>query len=91
MRHDLTAVFNNRGDAQHVLDELILSGFAKSHELTHAVNVLCHRFAHFVQRRDVVIHVDFEQVPLAIYDSPGHAIQHAPPVLIRMPRDRLSE
>jgi hypothetical protein len=30
MRHDLTAVFNNRGDAQHVLDELILSGFPRS-------------------------------------------------------------
>lgn len=30
MRHDLTAVFNNLGDAQHVLDELILSGFPRS-------------------------------------------------------------
>jgi hypothetical protein len=30
MRHDLTAVFNNRVDAQHVLDELILSGFPRS-------------------------------------------------------------
>lgn len=30
MRHDLTAVFNNRGDAQHVLDELLLSGFPRS-------------------------------------------------------------
>ena len=30
MRHDLTAVFNNPVDAQHVLDELILSGFPGS-------------------------------------------------------------
>lgn len=30
MRHDLTAVFNNSIDAQHVLDELTLSGFPRS-------------------------------------------------------------
>ena len=30
MRHDLTAVFNNRVDAQHVLDQLLLSGFPRS-------------------------------------------------------------
>ncbi|MFJ1471726.1 MULTISPECIES: hypothetical protein [Massilia] len=30
MRHDLTAVFNNRDDARQVLDELILSGFPRS-------------------------------------------------------------
>ena len=30
MRHDLTAVFNNPVDAQHALDELILSGFPSS-------------------------------------------------------------
>jgi hypothetical protein len=30
MRHDLTAVFNNRVDAQHVLDELVFSGFPRS-------------------------------------------------------------
>lgn len=27
MRHNLTAVFNNQGDAQHVLDELLASGY----------------------------------------------------------------
>jgi hypothetical protein len=30
MRHDLTAVFNNQGDAQHVLDELLVAGYAHS-------------------------------------------------------------
>ncbi|MGO4475861.1 hypothetical protein AB4Z32_06350 [Massilia sp. 2TAF26] len=30
MRHDLTAVFNNPVDAQHVLDELLRSGFPRS-------------------------------------------------------------
>jgi len=30
MRHDLKAVFNNPVDAQHVLDELLLSGFPRS-------------------------------------------------------------
>jgi len=30
MRHDLTAVFNNLVDAQHVLDELLVSGFPRS-------------------------------------------------------------
>jgi hypothetical protein len=29
MRHDLTAVFNNPIDAQHVLDELLRSGFPR--------------------------------------------------------------
>jgi hypothetical protein len=33
MRHDLTAVFNNPADAQHVLDELFLSGFPRSRTL----------------------------------------------------------
>jgi hypothetical protein len=33
MRHDLTAVFNNPVDAQHVLDELLRSGFARSRTL----------------------------------------------------------
>jgi len=28
MRHNLTAVFNNRDDAQHVLDELRVAGYA---------------------------------------------------------------
>jgi hypothetical protein len=30
MRHNLTAVFNNRSDAQHVLDELLLAGYPHS-------------------------------------------------------------
>lgn len=33
MRHDLTAVFNNPADAQHVLEELLLSGFPRSETL----------------------------------------------------------
>jgi hypothetical protein len=33
MRHDLTAVFNNLADAQHVLDELLCSGFPRSRTL----------------------------------------------------------
>lgn len=33
MRHDLTAVFNNLADAQHVLDELRFSGFSHSSTL----------------------------------------------------------
>jgi hypothetical protein len=33
MRHDLTAVFYNPVDAQHVLDELLRSGFARSRTL----------------------------------------------------------
>ena len=33
MRHDLTAIFNNPVDAQHVLDELLLSGFPQSRTL----------------------------------------------------------
>ena len=30
MRHNLTAVFNNPVDAQHVLDELLIAGFPRS-------------------------------------------------------------
>jgi hypothetical protein len=30
MRHHLTAVFNNRSDAQHVLDELLVAGYPRS-------------------------------------------------------------
>lgn len=30
MRHNLTAVFNNRDEAQHVLDELLVSGYPRS-------------------------------------------------------------
>jgi hypothetical protein len=30
MRHHLTAVFNNRSDAQHVLDELLIAGYPRS-------------------------------------------------------------
>lgn len=30
MRHNLTAVFNNRDDARHVLDELLVSGYPRS-------------------------------------------------------------
>jgi hypothetical protein len=30
MRHNLTAVFNNQGDAQHVLEELLQSGYSRS-------------------------------------------------------------
>lgn len=36
MRHNLTAVFNNRDDAQHVLDELLASGYP--HSLTTLVS-----------------------------------------------------
>jgi hypothetical protein len=30
MRHHLTAVFNNQGDAQHVLDALLVAGYPRS-------------------------------------------------------------
>jgi hypothetical protein len=30
MRHNLTAVFNNQSDAQHVLDELLVAGYPRS-------------------------------------------------------------
>jgi hypothetical protein len=30
MRHDLTAVFNNRSDAQHVLDALLVAGYPRT-------------------------------------------------------------
>jgi hypothetical protein len=30
MRHHLTAVFNNRRDAQHVLDELLVAGYPRA-------------------------------------------------------------
>jgi hypothetical protein len=30
MRHHLTAVFNNRNDAQHVLDELLIAGYPRA-------------------------------------------------------------
>jgi len=30
MRHHLTAVFNNRSDAQHVLDELLVAGYPRA-------------------------------------------------------------
>lgn len=33
MHHGLTAVFNNPADAQHVLDELLSSGFPRSRTL----------------------------------------------------------